>query len=211
MKKSGISIAALAAIFLASFLQRTAVNAASPSLPREQPSESIATSTVSGTVAAVMATATPTIAPAAPSAADRPVALTIPSINLDDRIIALGVNAKGEMAVPSGKTDDVGWYRYGPVPGAEGSAVLDAHVFAAFRNLKNVPVGADIYVAMRSGGIMHFVVRQSTVYALAGLPSSVLFDHGPGRWLNIITCAGKLTPDHSTYDHRLIVFAELVS
>lgn len=142
---------------------------------------------------------------------DTPVRLRIPSINLDDPIVPVGLTADNAMSVPNGTTNNVGWYEYGPVPGEMGSAVLDAHVFAAFAKLKYVPVGADIYVLMKSGKTLHFVVRESTVYPLASLQSSTLFGRGGSEWLNLITCAGSLTPDHSTYDHRLIDFAELVS
>lgn len=208
------SIAAFAIAVFTVLPQLAAVSAAAPVSPSQslQPI-SVATSTLSGTVAAPVATTTapaPAVTPDS-SGPDVPTKVAIPSIGLYDRIIPLGINAKGEMDVPNGKTNDIGWYEYGPVPGETGSAVLDAHVFAALKYLKNVPVDADIYVTLRSGAVKHFIVRQSTVYALAVLPSSVLFDHGPGQWLNIITCAGRLTPDRSTYDHRLIVFAELVS
>lgn len=213
-------IAALAITVFAAVPQFATVSAASaPASPLSVAATSTVTATVSGTVvtsatssasAEVSEAPKPAPVPTAPRKPSRPTELLIPSITLDDPIIPLGVNAKGEMDVPNGTTNDIGWYEYGPLPGEAGSAVLDAHVFAALKYLKNVPVGADIYVVMDNGDVRHFVVRQSTVYALAGLPSSVLFDHGPGKWLNLITCAGKLTPDHSTYDHRLIVFAELV-
>ena len=203
-KKSGTIAAFLILLFSLPYL--TSVDAAplpetpNAGLPAAAPS-TIATSTLSGTVA---------VAPVPVPAPDRPVELIIPSIGLDDPIIPVGVNGKGEMAVPSGKTNDIGWYEEGTVPGEDGNAVLDAHVFAALKNLKYVPVGAEISVILQSGAVRHFIVRQSTEYPLASLSSDTLFAHAPGRWLNIITCEGHLTPDHSTYDHRRIVFAELV-
>ena len=146
-----------------------------------------------------------------PLSPDYPVRVIIPVIHLNDPIIPVGTNSKNEMDVPSGTSANVGWFKYGPVPGQIGSAVLDAHVFAAFKNLKNVPVGADIYVQMASGVTRHFVVAQTTTYKLADLTSQMLFGQNDAARLNLITCAGKLTPDRSTYDHRLVLFAKLVN
>lgn len=140
---------------------------------------------------------------------DYPVRLVIPSINLDTNIIGVGVNAKGEMDVPDGSTANVGWYKDGTVPGAMGSAVLDAHVFAAFQSLSRVKDGADLYVVMRSGKELHFVAQEEQYYALADVPLQTLFNRTDAPRLNLITCAGMLTPDHSTYDHRLIVYTAL--
>lgn len=135
-----------------------------------------------------------------------PVRLIIPSIGLDTSIIGVGLNNKGEMAVPSGKTQNVGWYKYGVMPGNTGSAVIDAHVFAAFSQLKNVPVGSDVYIVTNSGQKLHFVVSNAQTFALKNLSSDTLFASTNDKDLNLITCAGSLTADHSTYDHRLIVF-----
>jgi len=137
-----------------------------------------------------------------------PDTVIIPSINLDSPIQPLGLNSKGEMDVPNGKTNNVGWYQYGTVPGDIGSAVLDAHVFAAFANLNQLTSGSDIYIVSNDGAKLHFVVSDVETYALADVPLKTLFNRRDGRYLNLITCAGKLTPDHSTYDHRLIVYTK---
>lgn len=171
-------------------------------------------------VAAAQAIASDTVSLAAPIAQgipvakavekDHPIRLQIPSIRLNSPIEDMGLNAVGEMAVPSGRTNDVGWYAAGTVPGDIGSAVLDAHVFAAFKDLGRVPVGADIYVIMASGARLHFRVRSAVTYPISKVPLNSLFNGNDGRYLNLITCAGKLTPDHSTYDHRRIVSASFV-
>lgn len=140
-----------------------------------------------------------------------PVSVSIPSISLNSEIVPLGTDELGNMDVPSGKTDLVGWYKRGPQPGQVGTAVLDAHVFAAFTDLKKVQVGDDIFVTTESGEKLHFKVEKTKVYKLGELDPSVLFDQNDKRRLNLITCAGTLTADHSTYTHRLVVFAVLVT
>lgn len=138
-----------------------------------------------------------------------PARLTIPSIGLDAPVEYMGLNSKGEMDVPAATTSDVGWYAAGTVPGAQGSAVMDAHVFAAFKNLKNLRVGAEIFVTSRNGSKLRFVAEEAHVYPIAEAPVDKLFSRSDAAWLNLITCAGGPTPDGSTYTHRLIVYGKL--
>lgn len=140
-----------------------------------------------------------------------PARLIVPSIGLNVPIQGVGVNSAGEMAVPSGGSGAVGWYQGGTIPGHGGTAVLDAHVFAAFSKLNKLAVGSDIYVQTKGGEELHFVVRAAQTYALSEISSNMLFGSDGSSRLNLITCAGKLTADHSTYDHRLVVYAALVS
>jgi len=142
---------------------------------------------------------------------DYPIELIVPSIKLDVPVVDVGVNAKGEMDVPDGSTKNVGWYEDGTIPGDTGSAVLDAHVFAAFKNLRYAKVGDDIYVKTKSGDTLHFKIEQSMVYKTAQVPLQLLFNRADEPRLNLITCAGKLTKDRSTYDHRLVDYAVLVN
>ncbi len=150
----------------------------------------------------------PVVAPAVHEP-DYPQLLSIPSLALKSPIIEVGLNDKGEMDVPSGATNKVGWYQYGTVPGDVGSAVIDAHVFAAFAALKNIKTGSSVYVKTAAGKTLHFVVSDVRLYALAAVPGDTLFNRADATRLNLITCAGKLTPDHKTYDHRLVVYAVL--
>jgi sortase (surface protein transpeptidase) len=141
---------------------------------------------------------------------DYPVEVAVPSIQLDVPVIEVDVNAKGEMDVPDGNTNNVGWYKRGTIPGSTGSAVFDAHVFAALKNLRYAKPGDDIYVKTKSGKFLHFQIQESTVYKTADVPLQKLFNRNDAAYLNLITCAGKLTKDRSTYDHRLVDYAVLV-
>jgi sortase (surface protein transpeptidase) len=141
---------------------------------------------------------------------DYPVRIALPSIGLDTSVVEVGVTKTGEMDVPSGKTKDVGWYKDGTVPGEVGSAVMDAHVYAAFDKLKYLKVGADIYVVARSGKSLHFRVTDSRIYKLGELPIDLLFNQSDAKRLNLITCAGSYSRTLGTYDHRLVAYAVLV-
>jgi sortase A len=181
----------------------TPLQQSEPAIPTPPKQPSIATNTATTITKAVSAS----VASTGNTSLEQ---LVIPSINLDDPIVPVGVDSTGAMAVPNGKTDEVGWWDGGPQPGDVGSAVLDAHIFAAFKNLNEVQVGDSIYVT-ENGQSFHFVVTAVKLYALSDITSQDLFVQTSDRDLNLITCAGKLTPDRSTYDHRLVVYSTLVS
>lgn len=151
----------------------------------------------------------PQTAPA-PVASRVPLRVRIPDIGLNSRVQTVEVTLTGDLGVPDGSTKNVGWYAAGTTPGAPGSAVFDAHVFAAFKKLRYALPGADIYVDMSDGKTLHFKIQESTVYALDEVPLDKLFTRNDIARLNLITCAGKLTRDRSTYDHRLVDYAVLV-
>lgn len=136
-----------------------------------------------------------------------PTRLSIPSIGFNNPIVKVGVNGAGEMDVPSGSTNNVGWYKNGTFPGEIGSAVIGAHVFAAFEKLDQVKPGSEVTVTMSDGSKKKFVVESATVYKLSDMSAEHLFNQGGARRLKLITCAGSLTADGSTYTHRLVVSA----
>jgi hypothetical protein len=143
--------------------------------------------------------------------ADAPTWIMAPSIGLFSPMQGVGINEKGEMDVPSGDSNNVGWYEYGALPGQDGTAVLDAHVFAAFRDLHKVEPGEYIYIFMQSGKILSFMVKEKALYDLSTLSPYTLFEpYNASKKINLITCAGWWSPLASTYTHRLIVSAELV-
>lgn len=139
-----------------------------------------------------------------------PIALTIPHIGLGSRVLTMGLTAQGDLDVPAGTTQNVGWYANGTVPGDIGSAVMDAHVFAAFSQLHTVVAGDDIYVSMDDGTTRHFIVQKTKLFNLSELSPNELYNQKDGRYLHLITCAGQLTADRTTYTQRLVVYATLV-
>jgi sortase (surface protein transpeptidase) len=152
------------------------------------------------------------IALAAPDPSNRlPISLSIPSIKLVASIAPVGTDSDGAMAVPTiPKT--VGWYKDGTIPGTPGSAVLDAHVYLAFKTLKNVKTGDNIYVTSQSGKKLHFIVSATKTYFYTQVPAQTLFAQNDGdAHLNMITCSGTWLPSQGTYDHRLVVYATLAS
>ncbi len=138
-----------------------------------------------------------------------PKKISIPTIRLRENIVPVGLDKVGKMDVPDGTTQDVGWYKDGITPGDVGAAVLDAHVYAAFAQLRYVKMGDSIYIETASGKKVRFVVVDSRVYTLQELTADMLFVQPDHPELKLITCAGKLTPDKTTYEKRLILTAVL--
>ncbi len=147
---------------------------------------------------------------AASLAAGYPSQLVIPSIKLAAPIRPVGLDLNGAMAVPT-VPNTVGWFAAGTMPGEMGSAVLDAHIYLAFRNLKKTKVGDSVYVTTKDGAALRFVVSAIRSYAYNAVPLGDLFALNDSKRLNLITCAGIWLPRQHTYDHRLVVYAELAS
>ncbi len=144
-----------------------------------------------------------------PALLETPGRLVIPAIKLNVAVGSVGLTSTGNMGVLN-NPKKVSWYQNGPVPGAFGSAVIAAHVFQSFAKLKDMKVGDSIYVRHSDGSVLRFVVSEIDVYPYnATEPLAKIFNRSDEPRLNLITCDGALTPNHATYDHRLVVFAEL--
>lgn len=138
-----------------------------------------------------------------------PARLIIPTIKLDSKIEGLGVTPEGKMDVPDAK-NIVGWYKYGTTPGEVGSAVMDAHVFNAFKELEKLNIGDDIFVIMGDQRKIHFKVTSRMIYSYTHSSFEIFSKNDTAR-LNLITCHGSWMPEKNNYSHRLIIFAELVT
>ncbi len=142
-----------------------------------------------------------------------PYRIRIPAIAIDTVVESVGVTARGLMDVP-GNIWDAAWLQTGVKPGAPGQAVIDGHLdsvngSAVFADLHMLKPGDRIYVSDGSGNEVTFAVTTLQVEPLDGFPTLRVFGPAHGRLLNLITCAGQFDPGRRTYDHRLVVFAEL--
>jgi LPXTG-site transpeptidase (sortase) family protein len=137
--------------------------------------------------------------------------IRIPAIRVDARIVPTGINRDGTVAVPS-LTDvsDVGWYRYGAVPGAAGPAVLLGHVDtyrgpAVFYRLYLLRRGDTVYV--RAGGhTSAFTVTSLRQVSKRDFPARVYAPGGPPV-LYLVTCAGAFDYATRHYTDNIIVTA----
>jgi LPXTG-site transpeptidase (sortase) family protein len=139
-----------------------------------------------------------------------PVALRIPSLGVDAPVRAVGVDAIGEMEVPA--ATDVGWYRFGPAPGDDGSAVLAAHVDydgrrGVFFALRQLQPGSRVDVTLADGSVQGYEVERVAQIAKGDLAASGVFDRtGPPR-LALITCGGTFDAAARSYRDNIVAYA----
>lgn len=143
-----------------------------------------------------------------------PMKLRIPSISVDAEIEYVGLTKQNDMESPS-TADSTGWYKYGTIPGDNGSAVIAGHVVGpkgepgVFYNLKKLKVGDDLSVVDGKGQTISFKVREIRAYDHNEQHDEV-FNPQDSSHLNIITCAGGYDTKLQKYLERLVVFADKV-
>ena len=143
-----------------------------------------------------------------------PYRIRIPALGIDTVVESVGVTARGLMDVPANLWD-AAWLQTGVKPGAPGQAVIDGHLdsvhgSAVFSDLHRLHPGDRIYVSDATGSELTFSVTALQVAPLDGFPVVRVFGPAHGHFLNLITCAGNFDQSRKTYDHRLVVFTELV-
>jgi sortase (surface protein transpeptidase) len=148
-------------------------------------------------------------------ASSTPVRLRIPEINVDVPFSnPLGLDAGGVVEVPEGY-EEVGWYKYGPTPGALGPAVVLGHVDsytgpAVFFYLGQIKEGSDIYIDRQDGSTAHFKVTKMSRHNQNDFPTREVYGDLPYAGLRLITCTGIYDRENKRYTHNLIVYAKLV-
>ncbi|MGY1729374.1 class F sortase [Geodermatophilus sp. SYSU D01062] len=173
---------------------------------------------VLGTPAAPPPAPGPAVRDAAPAPAPAvvpPVRLQVPALGVDAPVDPAGVAGDGQMALP----DDVaraGWYRFGPAPGAPGSAVLAGHVddaeqgLGALAPLRSAEPGQEVLVTDAAGATTRWRVVARDLLDKQALPVDLLFTReGPPR-LTLVTCGGPFLPDVGGYRDNVVVVAEPV-
>jgi Sortase domain len=142
-----------------------------------------------------------------------PVRLVLPAAGLDAPIDEVGVQDDGQMAIPE-NVDRVGWYRFGPVPGEPGSAVLAGHVdddqqgLGVLARLRTAEPGDEVRVTDADGTTTRWRVVARETITKRVLPLAELFRRdGPPR-LTMITCGGPFLPELSSYRDNVVVVAE---
>lgn len=145
-----------------------------------------------------------------------PARLIIPTLDIDTNVQEVGINAQGNMGVPNNFTD-VGWYKYGVVPGGAGSAVMAGHVdnglglSGVFKNLGELEEGDEVIIERQDGRRLTFVVTGKRSYPYDSVPTDIVFNPSGSTRLNLITCEGAWVKSAKTYDQRLVVFTRLAS
>lgn len=142
----------------------------------------------------------------------QPTALRVPAVDLDLPVRPVGVTGRGDMALP----DDprvLGWYRFGPVPGAAGSSVVAGHLDSTefgvgpLVRLSGVTPGDRIRVTTTDGRDRRYVVTGVRRHDRRRLPTGLFSRSGPSR-LRVVTCAGEYDAEAGGYQLNLVVTAK---
>ncbi len=150
--------------------------------------------------------------PAEPARPGRPVKFEILRLQLVMPVRPVGVRPDGQMQLPD-RPQELGWYRFGPRPGAPmGSAVLAGHVdslrygVGPLVGLRSVHRG-DRLAVITGTGRERFRVVAAGLIDKSRFPSARLFDRTGQPRLWVITCAGTYDPAHGGYQANLVVEA----
>lgn len=140
-----------------------------------------------------------------------PVRLGIPALGVDAAIIPVGVEPEGDMEVPK-DVRTAGWYRFGSLPGARGSAMVIGHVDSRvqgpgiFFGLSRLQLGERIGVQLAGGPTQYFVAVGRRFIAKDELPLDLFARDGPPR-LTLVTCGGGFDESSRSYSHNVVVYA----
>lgn len=143
-----------------------------------------------------------------------PVRLRIPAIGVNANVDSVGITYRGNMSAPA-NYKEVGWYKYGPIPGEPGSAAIAGHVDnglalpGVFSRLGNIAAGEEVYVDTVEGETIRFEVIEKKIYNFDARPEEV-FAQSDEALLKLITCAGSWQEDYDTHSERLVVTARRI-
>lgn len=150
--------------------------------------------------------------PSAAPTVDAPVDVRVPSVGLALGVVPVGVRADGQMDVPDLVTQ-LGWYRYGPAPGAAtGSAVLAAHVdselgSAPMAAVLQAGVGDPVEVTTRAGVELRYRITAVEQLSKHALPLDSLFARDGEHVLRLVTCGGAWDATARAYEDNIVVTA----
>jgi Sortase domain len=147
-----------------------------------------------------------------------PVSVAIPTIGVKSKLLHLGRNKDGTMAVPNLITSasEAAWYKYSVTPGQIGTAVIEGHVDsyqgpAVFFRLGALRPGNRINVTLADGITAVFRVTGVREYAKDKYPANTVYAPANYAALRLITCGGDFDVATGHYLNSVVVFASLVS
>ena len=147
-----------------------------------------------------------------------PVAVDIPAIGVDAKLLHLGLNSDGTIQVPSLETSsgEAAWYKYSATPGQIGSSVIEGHVDsyqgpAVFFRLGALRPGDTVNVTLADGTMAVFRVTGVREYFKSRFPAKAIYGATDFAALRLITCGGTFDYATGHYLSSTVVFASLTS
>jgi sortase (surface protein transpeptidase) len=152
-------------------------------------------------------------APAPAPATPVPVRVAVPALGIDAAVDPVGVTADGLMEIPD-DVGRVGWYRFGPLPGNPGNAVLAGHVddavqgLGALAPLRTAEAGAEVLLTDSAGVTSRWRVVSRELIDKQEVPLDALFARGGPPRVVLVTCGGPFDAERRSYEDNVVVVAE---
>lgn len=149
----------------------------------------------------------------------RPMRIDIPAIGVHSQLLNLGETA-GAIQVPTGPKSNynkAGWYRYSPMPGSLGPAVILGHVDSGdwgpsvFFRLGDLRPGEKVRVTRADGIVAVFTISGVRHFQKARFPTKIVYGNTNFAALRLITCGGAFDWTTGHYLQNIVVFASLAS
>ncbi|TNC23536.1 class F sortase [Amycolatopsis alkalitolerans] len=159
----------------------------------------------------------PAPASSAPAPAPAPAWVNLPSIGARSSLVQLGLNPDRTVEVPPvGQPLQAGWYKYSPVPGQTGPAVILGHIDGnhqegIFWRLHDMKAGDQVVVGGGDGRTRTFTVTKVDQVAKKTFPTEAVYGDTTDPELRLITCGGAYDAAHHNYLDNIIVYAKLVT
>jgi sortase (surface protein transpeptidase) len=139
----------------------------------------------------------------------------VPAIGIDASLVRLDLDRDGVIEVPT-DFNRPGWYRRGPAPGDDGSAVILGHLDsytgpAVFWRLSSLHPGDTILISREDGSQITFAVQRTVSYSVDAFPSFDVYGVTPRPELRLITCGGIYSASRRQYLSNVVIFATLSS
>ena len=143
-----------------------------------------------------------------------PVRLFIPNISLSAPLTTVGLNSNGTVQVPP-TVETPGWYRLGPSPGQDGSAVILGHVDSysgpgIFIGLRRLVPGDRLTVLLANGNVAHFDVTSVQQFLKTSFPDAAVYRSRGFSALQLVTCGGRFNAAKGSYESNIVVFSTRV-
>lgn len=144
-----------------------------------------------------------------------PVSLSIPAIGVRTRVDPVGLNADQTVEVPTDFAK-AGWFRLGPSPGQQGSAVILGHVDsdtgpALFYQLRMLRPRDRVTVTLADGTLVRFAVDAVNTYANSDFPAERIYGPHGGSTLQLVTCGGAFDQRTDRYTANVVAWTHMVS
>jgi LPXTG-site transpeptidase (sortase) family protein len=146
-----------------------------------------------------------------------PKYLKIPSIGVDARVLQVGILSSGALGTPD-NVFNTAWYTGSAQPGQPGATLIDGHVSSwtshgVFYNLHNLKAGDMIQIVKGDNSVVNYQVVKTQIYNAqnVNMQAAITPINPSVSGLNLITCTGQVIKGTSTFNQRVIVFAQEVS